>query len=107
MRCAPRDCRLSRATLARLLPWMAARVPELADWEQIKLLTVQIDCLRQWWRPGLLCIGDAAHAMSPVGGVGINIAIQDAVATGNFLAAGPSPRPTCGASSVGADGPRA
>jgi len=77
-----------RAMLARLLPWMSSRVEELADWEQVKLLTVQIDCLRQWWRPGLLCIGDAAHAMSPVGGVGINIAIQDAVATGNFLAAG-------------------
>jgi 2-polyprenyl-6-methoxyphenol hydroxylase-like FAD-dependent oxidoreductase len=77
-----------RAMLARLLPWMADRVAELADWEQVKLLTVQIDCLRQWWRPGLLCIGDAAHAMSPVGGVGINIAIQDAVATGNFLSGG-------------------
>ena len=54
----------------------------------MKLLTVQIDCLKQWWRPGLLCIGDAAHAMSPVGGVGINIAIQDAVAAGNVLAGG-------------------
>ena len=75
-----------RAMLARLLPWMGARVAELADWEQVKLLTVQIDCLRRWWRPGLLCIGDAAHAMSPVGGVGINIAIQDAVAAGNYLA---------------------
>jgi 2-polyprenyl-6-methoxyphenol hydroxylase-like FAD-dependent oxidoreductase len=51
----------------------------------VKLLTVQIDCLKKWWRPGLLCIGDAAHAMSPVGGVGINIAIQDAVAAGNIL----------------------
>jgi 2-polyprenyl-6-methoxyphenol hydroxylase-like FAD-dependent oxidoreductase len=51
----------------------------------VKLLTVQIDRLKQWWRPGLLCIGDAAHAMSPVGGVGINIAIQDAVAAGNIL----------------------
>ena len=77
-----------RATLARLLPWAAARVGEIADWEQVKLLTVQIDRLRQWWRPGLLCIGDAAHAMSPVGGVGINIAIQDAVAAGNILSAG-------------------
>ena len=74
-----------RATLARLLPWAATRVEELKDWEQVKLLTVQIDRLRQWWRPGLLCIGDAAHAMSPVGGVGINIAIQDAVAAGNIL----------------------
>jgi 2-polyprenyl-6-methoxyphenol hydroxylase-like FAD-dependent oxidoreductase len=77
-----------RDRLVRLLPWMADRVGELAHWEQIKLLTVQIDCLKQWWRPGLLCIGDAAHAMSPVGGVGINIAIQDAVAAGNFLSGG-------------------
>jgi len=64
---------------------MADRVGELAEWGQVRLLTVQIDCLKQWWRPGLLCIGDAAHAMSPVGGVGINIAIQDAVAAGNLL----------------------
>ncbi|HWV92211.1 MAG TPA: FAD-dependent oxidoreductase [Burkholderiales bacterium] len=77
-----------RDRLVRLLPWMADRAGELAHWEQIKLLTVQIDCLKQWWRPGLLCIGDAAHAMSPVGGVGINIAIQDAVAAGNFLSGG-------------------
>jgi 2-polyprenyl-6-methoxyphenol hydroxylase-like FAD-dependent oxidoreductase len=74
-----------RARLAQLLPWAAGRVTEIADWEQVKLLTVQIDRLRQWWRPGLICIGDAAHAMSPVGGVGINIAIQDAVAAGNML----------------------
>lgn len=77
-----------RERLARLLPWMAGRMAELAHWDQVKLLTVQIDCLKQWWRPGLLCIGDAAHAMSPVGGVGINIAIQDAVAAGNFLREG-------------------
>jgi 2-polyprenyl-6-methoxyphenol hydroxylase-like FAD-dependent oxidoreductase len=76
-----------RALLGRLLPWMADRTGELDDWEKVKLLTVQIDRLKQWWRPGLLCIGDAAHAMSPVGGVGINIAIQDAVAAGNLLAA--------------------
>jgi 2-polyprenyl-6-methoxyphenol hydroxylase-like FAD-dependent oxidoreductase len=76
-----------RRTLERLIPWAADRVRELADWEQIKLLTVQIDRLKQWWRPGLLCIGDAAHAMSPVGGVGINLAIQDAVAAANRLAA--------------------
>jgi len=75
-----------RATLERLLPWAADRSAELASWDQVKLLTVQIDRLKQWWRPGLLCIGDAAHAMSPVGGVGINIAIQDAVAAGNILA---------------------
>jgi 2-polyprenyl-6-methoxyphenol hydroxylase-like FAD-dependent oxidoreductase len=74
-----------RDMLARLLPWAADRLPEITDWEQVKLLTVQIDRLKQWWRPGLLCIGDAAHAMSPVGGVGINIAIQDAVATANVL----------------------
>jgi 2-polyprenyl-6-methoxyphenol hydroxylase-like FAD-dependent oxidoreductase len=67
---------------------MADRTGELDDWEKVKLLTVQIDRLKQWWRPGLLCIGDAAHAMSPVGGVGINIAIQDAVAAGNMLAPG-------------------
>jgi 2-polyprenyl-6-methoxyphenol hydroxylase-like FAD-dependent oxidoreductase len=77
-----------RDRLVRLLPWMAERARELADWDQLKLLTVQIDCLKQWWRPGLLCIGDAAHAMSPVGGVGINIAIQDAVAAGNYLRGG-------------------
>ena len=74
-----------RARLARMLPWLSDRVEEIAHWEQVKLLTVQIDCLKKWWRPGLLCIGDAAHAMSPVGGVGINIAIQDAVAAGNIL----------------------
>ena len=74
-----------RARLASLLPWMSDRVEEIANWERVKLLTVQIDCLKKWWRPGLLCIGDAAHAMSPVGGVGINIAIQDAVAAGNIL----------------------
>ena len=77
-----------RERLVRLLPWMADRAGELAHWDQLSLLTVQIDCLKQWWRPGLLCIGDAAHAMSPVGGVGINIAIQDAVAAGNLLGCG-------------------
>jgi 2-polyprenyl-6-methoxyphenol hydroxylase-like FAD-dependent oxidoreductase len=61
-------------------------VNEVQDWEQIKILTVQINRLRRWHRPGLLCIGDAAHAMSPAGGVGINLAIQDAVATANLLA---------------------
>lgn len=70
------------------MPWAAARADEIADWGEVKLLTVQIDRLRQWWRPGLLCVGDAAHAMSPVGGVGINIAIQDAVAAANILGAG-------------------
>ena len=76
-----------RHAVAQLAPFMADRVGELRDWEPIKLLTVQVDRLRQWYRPGLLCIGDAAHAMSPVGGVGINLAIQDAVATANLLAA--------------------
>jgi 2-polyprenyl-6-methoxyphenol hydroxylase-like FAD-dependent oxidoreductase len=76
-----------RDAVAQLAPFMADRVSELRDWVPIKLLTVQVDRLRQWYRPGLLCIGDAAHAMSPVGGVGINLAIQDAVATANLLAA--------------------
>ena len=59
---------------------------EIADWDQVRLLTVAVNRLRRWYRPGLLCIGDAAHAMSPVGGVGINLAIQDAVAAANILA---------------------
>lgn len=73
-------------TVGRLAPFMADRVGELQSWEPIKLLTVQVDRLRDWYRPGLLCIGDAAHAMSPIGGVGINLAIQDAVAAANLLA---------------------
>jgi 2-polyprenyl-6-methoxyphenol hydroxylase-like FAD-dependent oxidoreductase len=76
-----------RNAVAQLAPFMADRVGELHDWEPIKLLTVQVDRLRKWYRPGLLCIGDAAHAMSPVGGVGINLAIQDAVAASNLLTA--------------------
>lgn len=76
-----------RDAVVQLVPFMADRVGELHDWESINLLTVQVDRLRQWYRPGLLCIGDAAHAMSPVGGVGINLAIQDAVATANLLTA--------------------
>ena len=76
-----------RDNVAQLAPFLADRVGELQDWEAIKLLTVQVDRLRQWYRRGLLCIGDAAHAMSPVGGVGINLAIQDAVAAANLLAA--------------------
>jgi 2-polyprenyl-6-methoxyphenol hydroxylase-like FAD-dependent oxidoreductase len=76
-----------RDAVAQLAPFMADRVGELHDWEPIKLLTVQVDRLRRWYRPGLLCIGDAAHAMSPLGGVGINLAIQDAVATANLLTA--------------------
>lgn len=75
-----------RTGVAELAPFLADRVGDIAEWEQIKLLTVQVDRLRRWYRPGLLCIGDAAHAMSPVGGVGINLAIQDAVAAANLLA---------------------
>ncbi|MBH0198085.1 MAG: FAD-dependent oxidoreductase [Nitrospira sp.] len=74
-----------RDSVATLAPFAADRVHELRDWDAIKLLTVQVDRLRQWYIPGLLCIGDAAHAMSPVGGVGINLAIQDAVAAANLL----------------------
>jgi 2-polyprenyl-6-methoxyphenol hydroxylase-like FAD-dependent oxidoreductase len=70
----------------RIAPYLGDRVNELHAWDQIKLLTVQINRLRRWHRPGLLCIGDAAHAMSPAGGVGINLAIQDAVAAANLLA---------------------
>jgi 2-polyprenyl-6-methoxyphenol hydroxylase-like FAD-dependent oxidoreductase len=73
-------------SLLQLAPFLGDRVQELQDWEQIKLLSVQINRLRQWHRPGLLCIGDAAHAMSPAGGVGINLAIQDAVVAANLLA---------------------
>lgn len=75
-----------RQIVRQIAPYLGDRVGELTDWEQIKLLTVQVNRLRQWYRPGLLCIGDAAHAMSPAGGVGINLAIQDAVATANLLA---------------------
>jgi 2-polyprenyl-6-methoxyphenol hydroxylase-like FAD-dependent oxidoreductase len=74
-----------RAKLARIAPFLADRVEELRSWDDIKLLSVAVDRLKQWYRPGLLCIGDAAHAMSPAGGVGINLAIQDAVATANIL----------------------
>jgi 2-polyprenyl-6-methoxyphenol hydroxylase-like FAD-dependent oxidoreductase len=78
---------LFRDGLAAFAPMLADRVGELRSWDDLKLLTVRVDRLPRWWRPGLLCIGDAAHAMSPVGGVGINLAIQDAVATANRLAA--------------------
>ncbi len=76
-----------REDIANLAPFLRDRITELRDWNDVSLLTVKVDRLRQWSRPGLLCIGDAAHAMSPVGGVGINLAIQDAVATANILAA--------------------
>jgi 2-polyprenyl-6-methoxyphenol hydroxylase-like FAD-dependent oxidoreductase len=69
-----------------MTPFFKDRISEIKDWDDVKLLTVTIDRLRQWHRPGLHCIGDAAHAMSPVGGVGINLAVQDAVATANILA---------------------
>ncbi|MCI0387566.1 MAG: FAD-dependent oxidoreductase [Acidobacteria bacterium] len=76
-----------REELVRLTPFVRDTAPEIDDWDKVKLLTVQVNRLRQWYRPGLLFIGDAAHAMSPAGGVGINLAIQDAVATANLLAA--------------------
>jgi 2-polyprenyl-6-methoxyphenol hydroxylase-like FAD-dependent oxidoreductase len=74
-----------RQSVARLMPAFADRVDVLADWDQIKLLTVAVNRLERWHRPGLLCIGDAAHAMSPIGGVGVNLAVQDAVAAANIL----------------------
>jgi 2-polyprenyl-6-methoxyphenol hydroxylase-like FAD-dependent oxidoreductase len=76
-----------REDIVELAPFLRDRMDELADWKDVSLLTVAIDRLSQWSRPGLLCIGDAAHAMSPIGGVGINLAIQDAVATANLLGA--------------------
>ena len=75
-----------REDLLQLAPFLRGREGELRDWNQISILTVQINRLRRWYRRGLLCIGDAAHAMSPVGGVGINLAIQDAVAAARLLA---------------------
>jgi 2-polyprenyl-6-methoxyphenol hydroxylase-like FAD-dependent oxidoreductase len=75
-----------QSTIASLLPFAADRMHEIASWDDVKLLTVQVNRLKTWFREGLLCIGDAAHAMSPVGGVGINLAIQDAVAAANLLA---------------------
>jgi 2-polyprenyl-6-methoxyphenol hydroxylase-like FAD-dependent oxidoreductase len=75
-----------RTAVAQAAPELARVVATLEDWEQVKLLSVSLDRLDTWWRPGLLAIGDAAHAMSPVGGVGINLAVQDAVAAANILA---------------------
>src|SRR5207302_1799387 len=75
-----------RATLRRLVPELGDRVDLLTGWDEVSVLSVQASRLRRWHRPGLLCIGDAAHAMSPVGGVGINFAIQDAVVAANLLA---------------------
>ena len=71
-----------RRNIAELLP---CRTDEIHEWDQVRLLSVRVDRLRKWYLPGLLCKGDAAHAMSPAGGVGINLAIQDAVATANIL----------------------
>jgi 2-polyprenyl-6-methoxyphenol hydroxylase-like FAD-dependent oxidoreductase len=73
------------ADLERIVPFLTGRTAEIDSWDKVKLLSVQINHLERWSRPGLLCIGDAAHAMSPVGGIGINIAVQDAVATANLL----------------------
>jgi 2-polyprenyl-6-methoxyphenol hydroxylase-like FAD-dependent oxidoreductase len=75
-----------REEVGRLAPHLRDRTGELADWSDVKLLSVSVDRLRVWHKPGFLCIGDAAHAMSPIGGVGINLAIQDAVAAANLLA---------------------
>jgi 2-polyprenyl-6-methoxyphenol hydroxylase-like FAD-dependent oxidoreductase len=75
-----------RAAIAALVPFGSDRLAAIASWDDVKLLTVGVDRLQQWYRPGVLCIGDAAHTMSPVGGVGINLAVQDAVAAANILA---------------------
>jgi 2-polyprenyl-6-methoxyphenol hydroxylase-like FAD-dependent oxidoreductase len=75
-----------RGEIAEIAPFLRSRLEELQDWNDIRLLTVRIDRLQRWYRTGLLCIGDAAHAMSPIGGVGINLAIQDAVSAANILA---------------------
>jgi 2-polyprenyl-6-methoxyphenol hydroxylase-like FAD-dependent oxidoreductase len=76
-----------RNRVVALSPFLADRIGELRSFDDVKLLSVMVNRLQQWWRPGLICIGDAAHAMSPIGGVGINIAVQDAVAAANRLAA--------------------
>jgi 2-polyprenyl-6-methoxyphenol hydroxylase-like FAD-dependent oxidoreductase len=75
-----------RRNVSTIVPFLADRVDEIRNWDDVKLLTVRVNRLREWYRPGFLCIGDAAHAMSPIGGVGINLAIQDAVAAANMLA---------------------
>ena len=69
-----------------MAPILKSGLAEVKSWDDVKLLTVAINRLKRWTRPGLLCIGDAAHAMSPIGGVGVNLAVQDAVATANLLA---------------------
>ncbi|HEX7158329.1 MAG TPA: FAD-dependent oxidoreductase [Edaphobacter sp.] len=75
-----------RQSLERIVPFLSGRTGEIDSWDKVKLLTVQVNRLQRWSSPGLLCIGDAAHAMSPVGGIGINVALQDAVAAANILA---------------------
>jgi 2-polyprenyl-6-methoxyphenol hydroxylase-like FAD-dependent oxidoreductase len=75
-----------RQTVGDISPFVRDRLDEIESWEKVKLLTVAVDRLPRWYRPGLICIGDAAHAMSPIGGVGINLAVQDAVAAANILA---------------------
>jgi 2-polyprenyl-6-methoxyphenol hydroxylase-like FAD-dependent oxidoreductase len=75
-----------RQDISAVAPFLRDRLETLTEWDEVKLLTVMVDRLKTWYRPGLLCIGDAAHAMSPVGGIGINLAIQDAVAAANILA---------------------
>jgi 2-polyprenyl-6-methoxyphenol hydroxylase-like FAD-dependent oxidoreductase len=81
-----RDIGDFRRMILAMSPWLGERVNEVKSWDDVRLLTVALDRLPQWYRPGLLCIGDAAHAMSPIGGVGINLAVQDAVAAANILA---------------------
>jgi 2-polyprenyl-6-methoxyphenol hydroxylase-like FAD-dependent oxidoreductase len=75
-----------RGRVVEMSPFLSDRIGELKTWDDVKLLSVTVDRLRKWWRPGLICIGDAAHAMSPIGGVGINMAVQDAIAAANRLA---------------------
>jgi 2-polyprenyl-6-methoxyphenol hydroxylase-like FAD-dependent oxidoreductase len=75
-----------RDDIGDVTPFFRDRTAALRDWNDVSLLSVRVDRLRKWWRPGLLCIGDSAHAMSPVGGIGINLAIQDAIATANICA---------------------
>src|SRR5207247_6231876 len=75
-----------QSDVVSVVPFLRDRMNELRTWDDIKLLTVRVDRLQKWYFPGVLCIGDEAHAMSPIGGVGINLAIQDAVAAANILA---------------------
>ena len=101
-----------KARLVRADPELVDRVEAIASWDDVKLLTVTVDRLERWSRPGLILIGDAAHAMSPVGGVGINVAIQDAICAANILAAplskgGPAARGDAGARATAAPRPRA